>query len=104
MEVQSQRGGSDYYLFAVAYAMSLCMRTDPHTQRYAQTVMREHLARYKERSLIFHTVKGKCDLKDRIMDRKKVDVFCISRFLWDRYERKRRALVRTVQRVELFEH
>ena len=35
----------DCCLFAVAFATNLCMRKDPHTERYTQPMMRDHLAR-----------------------------------------------------------
>ena len=50
VDVQRQVGGSDCCLFAIAFAASLCVRKDPHTERYAQAEMRQHLARcFEER-------------------------------------------------------
>ena len=54
VDVQRQVGGSDCGLSALAFAVSLCMRKDPHTERYAQTEMRQHLARcFEEKEMTF---------------------------------------------------
>ena len=73
-------GGSDCCLFAIAFAASLCMRKDPHTERYAQTEMRQHLARCFEEKKITSFPKSDARRRlrrHRIINRKKVDVFCI---------------------------
>ena len=89
VDVQRQRGGSDCGLFAVAFAASLCMGSDPHTERYNQPVMREHLAQCFEARKITPFQEGKRRLgRHRIINRKKVDVFCMCRLPWDKYDRK----------------
>ena len=99
IDVQRQMGGSDCCLFAVAFAMSLCMRKDPHTERYAQPMMRDHLARCLDEKRItdFPHPEGRKRLgRHRIINRKRVDVFCICRLPWDKYDRKRGPLVQCV--------
>ena len=41
--VQQQGNGSDCGLFALAFAMSLCLGKDPVQERYAPNLMRRHL-------------------------------------------------------------
>ena len=82
INVQRQVGGSDCCLFAIAFAASLCARKDPHTKRYAQTEMRQHLTRCFEEKKItsFPNSWGRTRLgRHRILNRKKVDVFCVCR-------------------------
>ena len=59
IDVQRQVGGSDCYLFAVAFAASLCARKDPHTEHYAQTEMRQHLARCEENNFLSKLLRKK---------------------------------------------
>ena len=99
VDVQRQVGGSDCCLFAIAFAASLCVRKDPHTERYAQAEMRQHLARCFEEKKItsFPNSDGRRRLgRHRIINRKKVDVFCICRLPWDKYDGKRGPLVQCV--------
>ena len=96
VDVQRQVGGSDCCLFAIAFVTSLC---DPHTERYAPTEMRQHLARCFEEKKItsFPSSDGRRRLgRHRIINRKKVDVFCICRLPWDKYDGKRGPLVQCV--------
>ena len=99
VDVQRQVGGSDCCLFAIAFAASLCERKDPHTERYAQTDMRPHLARCFEEKTIttFPSGDGRRRLaRHRIINRKKVDVFCICRLPWDKHDGKRGPLVQCI--------
>ena len=96
VDVQRQVGGSDCCLFAIAFAASLCMRKDPHTERYAQTEMRQHLAQCFEEKKITSFPKSDARRwlgRHRITNRKKVDVFCTCRLPWDKYDGKRGPLV-----------
>ena len=63
VDVQRQRGGSDCGLFAVAFAASLCMGSDPHTERYNQPVTLLSVSR-QGRSLLFK--RGKGDSEDTV--------------------------------------
>ena len=99
IDVQRQIGGSDCCLFAVAFATSLCMRKDPHTERYMQPMMRDHLAKCLDEKRITdfpHTAGRKRLGRHRIINRKRVDVFCICRLPWDKYDGKRGPLVQCV--------
>ena len=45
VNVQQQQGGDDCGLFAIAFAVDLCMGNDPFVSTYAQEAMRDHLAK-----------------------------------------------------------
>ena len=98
VDVQRQVGGSDCCLFALAFAVSLCMRKDPHTERYAQTEMRQHLARcIEEKEMTSFPNSNRRRLgRHRIIHRKKVDVFCVCCLPWDKYDGKRGPLVQCI--------
>jgi hypothetical protein len=105
VDVQRQVGGSDCGLFAIAFAASLCARNDPHTERYAQTEMRQHLAQCFEEKKIssFPNSNGRRRLgRHRIINRKKVDVFCICRLPWNKYDGKRGPLVQCIRCKEWY--
>ena len=42
IEVQHQKGKSNCALFAMAFALTLCMGEDPFSKTYIQSAMREH--------------------------------------------------------------
>ena len=99
VDVQRQVGGSDCGLFTLAFAVSLCMRKDPHTERYAQTEMRQQFARcFEEKEMTsLPNSNGRRRLeRHRIIHRKKVDVFCICHLPWDKYNGKRGPLVQYI--------
>ena len=105
VDVQRQVGGSDCGLFALAFAASLCVRKDSHTERYAQTEMRQHLARCFEEKKItsFPNSNGRRRLeRHRIINRKKVNIFCICRLPWDKYDGKRGPLVQCMRCKEWY--
>ena len=105
VDVQRQRGGSDCGLFAIAFATSLCMRKDPHIQQYSQSSMREHLAlclTEKKMADFAHPERKRRLGRQRVINRKKVDVFCICRLPWDKYDAKRGPLVQCVTCREWF--
>ena len=51
VNVQQQQGGDDCGLFAIAFAVDLCMGNDPFTSSYTQKAMRDHLAKCFENNL-----------------------------------------------------
>ena len=73
------------------------MGSDPHTERYNQPVMREHIAQCFEARKITPFQEGKRRLRrHHIINRKKVDVFCMCHLPWDKYDRKRGPLVQCI--------
>ena len=77
---------------------------DPNTERYTQTEMRQHLTLCFEKKMTsFPNSNGRRQLgRHRIIHRKKVDVFCICRLPWDRYDGKHGPLVQCIRCKEWY--
>ena len=86
VDVQRQVGANDCALFAMAFATTLCQYDDPHAHSYVQGSMRSHLAKcfINHEILPFAEVHKRSRIRKRIIQRKRVDVFCMCRLPWDR--------------------
>ena len=87
IDVQHQRGSNDCGLLAVAFAEALCAGNDPHTIRFDQTLMRQHLKVCLEQRSIqrFPTSsrQWRCQ-KSRVKASKTIKVYCICQLPWEK--------------------
>ncbi len=78
--VQTQRGGSDCGLFAIAFSVSLCNGEDPRTTAYFQGTFRKHLLKcFEEKKLSLFPSRRKVpkgSLDERVVT---VPLFCVCR-------------------------
>ena len=97
IDVQRQTGSNDCGLFAMAFAVTLCMNGDPHLFMYNQLGMRSHLYECFETSYISqfppppsHTRRTN---RKRILHTYNLRVYCSCRLPWDKYDHKKGPLV-----------
>lgn len=96
VEVQRQSGTKDCGLFAVAFAVSLCMRHDPHMQSYDQSQMRTHLKNCISKNLMTSfppASKPRRLGRVKFLKEQRISVFCVCRLPWDRRNKTKGALV-----------
>ncbi len=96
VDVQRQVGSSDCALFAMAFATTLCMGGDPHIASYVQGAMRPHLIRcFENRTILPFPAPDRPRRlgRQRVINKQKINVFCICRLLWDKHDLKRGPLV-----------
>ncbi len=96
VDVQRQMGGSDCCLFSMAFALSLCLKQDPHAISYSQGKMRSHLVEIFEKKSVLpfpQPERPKRTKKGRILFQKKIDIHCICRMPWNKNESENGLLV-----------
>ena len=105
VNVQRQSGSADCGLFAITFAHTLCCGEDLHMIGYAQTCMRQHLAKCFRRGEVtsFPTGKiGRCDRKRYRNKEDCVNVYCICRLPWSKSDVSHGCLVQCSQCSEWF--
>lgn len=96
INVQRQVGGSSCGLYAVAFAVSLCLGVDPYSATYNQAEMRKHLCQCIESnamSLFPSAKKSRRLARVKVLMEKPVHVYCYCRLPWNPKDTKRGALV-----------
>ena len=97
VNVQHQNGSADCGLFAIANAVVLRMKGDPHTCNFNQDAMRPHLYKcFMESNIRPFPSLGRPRIKERyqkFLSLEKVQVFCLCRLSWDKYDTLRGPMV-----------
>ena len=76
-KTQFQKGGSDCGLFAIAYALDLCLGTEPAGIRYDQSQLRPHLLKCLSNECLTPFPSTTC--KEVVLKEGSIDVFCTCR-------------------------
>ena len=87
VKVQKQIGGSDFGLFAVAFATDLCFGLDPHNQKYKQNETHQHFIRCLESGKITPFPKTDRRVQTHLSYNKTaIKIFCLCRLPNDKKE------------------